>query len=117
MHFKKAPIELIETIQECPNCGYVSEDIEIATKITEEWLQSEYYTTCNGRNFKYDLARKYYQKYLIEMESGNEEAAFNTSIHASWLTEDSNDEENMLHYQECSKEIMRSILMKDLLGI
>lgn len=56
-------------------------------------------------------------RYLIDMEDNKYEDAFNIAIYASWICEDIGDEDNKLHCQECNKEALRNILMKDLLGI
>lgn len=87
-------------IQECPECGYISEDVSDPTDVTQEWLQSEKYLTCDGISFVSDLAKQFYKYYLINMEDRNTEDAFFAVLHAAQACDDRNDTINAKRCRE-----------------
>ena len=80
-------------IQECPHCGYISGEISDETSITPEYLQSEEYLSCNGKDIKSDLAKQFYKYYMINMRDNNLKDAFYASLHAAWASDDKEDVE------------------------
>lgn len=81
-------------IQECPKCGYISEEVSDTSDVTMEWLKSERYLTCDGIKFESDLAKRFYKYYMISIEDKNDEDAFFAILHAAWACDDEGDEEN-----------------------
>ena len=81
-------------VQKCPSCGYVASQISKPAPVTKEWLKTEKYTTCNGINFSSDLAKEFYQQYLISIQSKDTKTAFFALLHAAWACDDRRDEEN-----------------------
>ena len=79
-------------IQQCPKCGYVSERVSDPSNVTVRWLRSKRYRSCNGIEFKSELAKQFYQYYLINIEDENLEDAFFALVHTAWLCDDSDDE-------------------------
>ena len=76
-------------VMECPNCGYVSANIEKKIDISEDYLKSEEYMTCEGHEFESELAKKFYKNYLL---SDDEESKFHNLLHCAWACDDANDE-------------------------
>ena len=89
-------------IQECPECGYVSGKISDHTDISPEFLKSEAYRSCDGLDFKSELAVLFYRKYMICMKEGAGDSAFEPVLHAAWCCDDKNDTENALHCRKLS---------------
>ena len=83
--------------QKCPNCGYVSSSVANKTSATKRMLQSEDYVNANGRAFKSELAKKFYQHYLICLNDNKSEEAFRAILHAAWASDDCRDKENSDH--------------------
>ena len=87
-------------IQECPECGYVSGNISNHTEISPEFLKSEAYRSCDGLNFKSELAALFYRQYMIRMKSKFGGGAFDAVLHAAWCCDDADDPENARHCRE-----------------
>ena len=81
-------------VQECPECGYVSESISDCAAVTREWLSSERYHTCGGFGFTSDLAARFYRQYLIAAKGRNVRMAMFAALHAAWSCDDTCDEAN-----------------------
>lgn len=84
-------------IQECPHCGYVSENIEDDTTIDKEFLKSTEYSSCSNNDFKSKLAKMFYRYYMINLLDDNCEDAFYAMLHASWACDDVDDKDNAIH--------------------
>ena len=78
-------------VQECPCCGYVSQEISNPSRVTRAWLQSEKYCECNGFSFTSSLAKRFYKQHLISLEDGNVREAFFAVLHAAWASDDEFD--------------------------
>ena len=85
-------------VQECPECGYVSSNIsdksEMDSEMLNSILKSEEYFSCNGINFKSDLAKRFYRYYLIQIHEKNVRKAMFALLHAAWSCDDENDNDN-----------------------
>ena len=81
-------------IHRCPGCGYVSENVDDLTTVTAEYLASEEYHSCDGIEFKSDLAGEFYQFYMISTVDKNVRDAFYALVHAAWACDDEGDTEN-----------------------
>jgi hypothetical protein len=84
-------------VQRCPSCGYVASSINDSTNATRDYLNSDDYKNAKGRNFKSDLAKKFYQHYLVSLLDGETQDAFNAALHAAWACDDSQDGENAVY--------------------
>lgn len=81
-------------IQECSECGYISRDITNKSVVTREWLQSDWYRSCDGIEFASGLAGKFYKQYRINLEEKDTEGAFYSILHAAWACDDEKDDAN-----------------------
>ncbi len=97
-------------LQQCPECGYVSPDIEETVKLPKEWLQSEEYLTCNGINFKSNLAVKFYKHFLISIENEKTDDALNAILAAAWACDDENDTENATNCRKTAIELSEELI-------
>ena len=79
-------------IHECPHCGYVASDLEDELEISKEFLESEEYLTCEGYDFKADLSKLFYKKYLIAKQSDNALDCFLSLRNCAWKCDDYGDE-------------------------
>lgn len=97
-------------IQECPNCGYISEEVSDDSTVTKQWLQSEEYATCNGIDFESDLAEKFYKCYMINLEDDDPEDAFFAILHAAWACDDADDLENAKHCRKLAIPVAEELI-------
>lgn len=81
-------------LEECPNCGYISDQVSDPCDIDIEFLKSDKYRTCDGIGFKSELAKKFYKSYKIDLLNGMERKAFYAILHAAWACDDEKDHEN-----------------------
>ena len=100
-------------IQECPECGYISEDISDPSDVTKEWLKSEKYHTCDGIVFVSDLAKQFYKYYLINLEDKNPEDAFFAILHAAWACDDNDDDVNAKHCRELAIPLATKLIEEE----
>ena len=52
-------------LQECPHCGYVAVNLENELEVSSDLLKSNEYLTCEGYEFKSDLAKRFFKHSLI----------------------------------------------------
>lgn len=81
-------------IQECPHCGYASDQIDDETDATMNFLLSEGYKNSDGIVFLSNLAKKFYKFYLISKVDDNQEDAFKCMHRAAWACDDKGDTDN-----------------------
>ena len=92
-------------IQECPDCGYIANNIDDETTVTLEWLQNnESFKTCGNLKFKSNLSESFYKKYLIDVADGRERDAFYSLVRTAWGCDDCDDEENAIHCRKMAIE-------------
>lgn len=84
-------------IQECPHCGYVSENIEDDTTIDKEFLKSTEYSSCSNNDFKSELAKMFYRYYMINLLDDNCDDAFHAILHAAWSCDDVGDKDKAVY--------------------
>ena len=96
-------------IQECPNCGYVANSFNKESSVTQEWLKSDDYTSCNGRRFQTKLIARFYKKYLIHAADVHAERAFNAALNAAWLCDVQNDSENAAYCRQLALDEFEKI--------
>ncbi len=87
-------------VQECPRCGFVSQKITDRTAVTSDFLKSEAYRTCEGLNFKSDLAALFYRHYMISLKTADAEKTYHAILHAAWACDDADDTENARRCRE-----------------
>ena len=80
-------------VQECPECNYVSKDIEKRSTPYKKLLASDAYKTCDGNNFENTLTRKFYRMGLISLSKNKFAEAYASFLHAAWASDDSRDDE------------------------
>ena len=78
-------------IVECPHCGYVAHQLDDELKIPEDFLKSEGYLTCDGNEFKSSVARRFYRRFMIEREIGNDYQCFLNLHRCAWSCDDNED--------------------------
>lgn len=78
-------------LDECPHCGYVAPDIENELDASCEILKSDEYLTCGGYEFKSDLARRFFRRFLISQAEGNFRSRFFSLLHCAWICDDAGD--------------------------
>ena len=79
-------------IQECPHCGYVAGKLTDELQIPKEFLKSDEYNSCDGFDFKSDLAARFYKLHMIARESGDLETSFYSLRNCIWKCDDVQDE-------------------------
>lgn len=81
-------------LAECPVCGYVAPSIATPPGVSREFLDSREYKGTGGIFFESDLARRFYQHYLISKKSGKIKDAFYAALHSAWASDDAWDSDN-----------------------
>lgn len=97
-------------VQECPECGYVSEEVSDESSVTKEWLQSEKYLSCDGISFYSNLAKIFYKYYLINLEDKNTKDAFFAILHAAWVCDDNSDFDNAKHCRQLAIPLVDNLI-------
>ena len=97
-------------VQECPRCGYVSEDVSDPTSVTREWLRTEKYLKCDGISFASDLAKRFYKHYLIKVEDKETWDAFFAILYAAWACDDAGDIENAKHCRKLAVSLAAELI-------
>ena len=77
-------------VLECPHCGYAG-NFRNETQITEDFLKSDSYQTCDGMEFIGKLSKRFYKAYLISKESEDLTKCFFNLLHCAWDCDDKND--------------------------
>ena len=84
-------------VKECPECGFAAENFsEKPTAVTEKWLKSELYLSCEGNSFLSPLTERFYKYYLICRESGDTKNSMRAIMFAVWSCDDAGDAESAL---------------------
>jgi len=96
-------------VQRCPVCGYCAHTIDEETEITEDWLESEAYQTCEGNDIRSGLARAFYNAAMVLLHDGHIEKAANTLICAAWACDDEDDRETAKTCRLKAEELLRSL--------
>ena len=78
--------------------------------MTKKWLQSEKYRTTDGISFESELAKRFYKRYLINMEDTNLENAFFAVLHAAWACDDVQDDANAKHCREVAIPLVTMLI-------
>ena len=78
-------------LMECPHCGYVAEGLNNELKTTSDILKSEEYLTCEGNDFKSDLSKRFYRRYLISKAEKEYNSEFYSLLHCAWACDDADD--------------------------
>ena len=79
------------TVQECPNCGYVSTRLDDTTSVDMGFLKSEQYLQTDGIKFMSTRATQFYKYYLIKLKEKDTTGSLYGALHAAWACDDVND--------------------------
>ena len=79
-------------LQECPHCGYVAGNLENELEVSSDLLKSDEYLTCEGYEFKSDLAKRFYRCHLISKAEKDYESEFLSLLHCAWKCDDAEDD-------------------------
>lgn len=90
-----------EWVHRCPRCGYVARWLDAPTTITEEFLQADAYQSCNGNDFRSEVAAQNYQFYMIGRETYDLHSQLHGIRGAIWACDDEGD---AVLAQKCRKE-------------
>ena len=93
-------------VQECPSCGYVSSSVDEDTTINAEFLKTPEYLSCDGIDFKSELAARFYKYYEISLHDGRLRDAFFAILHAAWSSDDYQDDANAAHCRRLSLPVL-----------
>jgi len=99
-------------LQECPHCGYIAPDLKDEPIITEEFLQNERYTLCDGLNFANLLTKRFYRYHLTNIAAGDNEGAYAAALRAAWCCDDYRDKENAKHCRLLALEYLEKVIQK-----
>jgi hypothetical protein len=102
------------SIECCPYCGYVADDIAAYTPLSSAFLSGETYLTCCSSELSGEWPIIFFRKALIALETYDEVAAFYALLHAAWACDDNNDE---LGARKCRRLALRlsNMLINDTL--
>ena len=79
-------------LDECPHCGYVAANIENELHAPAHILKTDAYLTCEGNDFKSDLAKMFYRRYMISQAENDHDSEFNSLLRCAWTCDDNKDE-------------------------
>ncbi|MPM74221.1 hypothetical protein SDC9_121206 [bioreactor metagenome] len=79
------------SIEYCPNCGYVADDISAYTNLSLGFLSDETYLTCCSSELSGEWPIKFFKQALIALETCDEMTAFHALLHAAWACDDNHD--------------------------
>lgn len=101
----------LNTLQECPYCGYVSNNLEEKIKLKIDYFESINYKSCDNIDFKSNHAKKCYKRYLIYKES-NEPLFFSFQYIqlCAWACDDENDTKNSRFIRKIGIDLINKIL-------
>ena len=79
-------------------------------EIPREYLESEEYRTCRGIEFKDELSRKFFKKYLISMKNEDKLTALYDIMHCAWACDDHQDEANAVTSRKIAIELVDELI-------
>lgn len=82
---------LAEQIQQCPECGYCSRDIALASETAKKMVHSEAYQDELAREDYPVLSRRYLCAALILSAEGDDGAAGRAALMGAWAADDAGD--------------------------
>ena len=100
-------------VHECPSCGYVSSSIDEKTSVSEAFLKSPEYLSCDGVDFESALAARFYKHYMISLRDKNPKAAFFAVLHAAWACDDANDEDSAAHCRRLALPLLSELIASE----
>ena len=98
--------------QKCSRCGYVADRLDTAPRIHLPFLKKDEYKKCLGLTFKSELAKTFFQQYLIQLAEKDAQKAFYAVLHAAWACDDEEDEENAVLCRKYALAEMDELLKK-----
>lgn len=99
------------SIECCPHCGYVADDISAYINLPPAFLSDELYLTCCPSELSGEWPIKFFRMAMIALETCDEMAAFYALLHAAWACDDNQDERGAI---KCRRKAL--ILVNELLS-
>lgn len=100
-------------IHECPECGYVAEDVNDKTSVSREYLNSIEYRKCDGIRFRSGLAKRFYKHYLISMQDKKLDQAMWACLYAAWASDDAKDNSSAKACRKQCVKLLNRIIKKN----
>lgn len=98
---------------ECPYCGYIAENTDLGTVVTEAWLARVEFINANNIEFESELAKRCYKEYLINLEDENIYKAFAVILNAAWACDDAQDIENAVLCRNLALDLIDELIEKE----
>lgn len=98
---------------ECPYCGYIAENTDLGTVVTEAWLARVEFINANNIEFESELAKRCYKEYLINLEDENIYKAFAVILTAAWACDDAQDIENAVLCRNLALDLIDELIEKE----
>ena len=100
-------------VERCPFCGYAARDISQETTIERSFLDTPEYLNCNNYPIVSDLAKMFYQAYLICRHDGKElKETYTLLLNAAWASDDEDDKAMAVEFRKAAvKELNQMKLL------
>ena len=73
-------------------------------------MKTDEYLSCDGINFKSELAKKFYRYYMIKLMDHSTSKAFYAVLYAAWACDDEEDQENAVLCRKKAIPIITELL-------
>ena len=77
---------------ECPECGYVSNDMEKKAPVDRAFIESEAYKKCEWYSFKSNLSEGFYKHFMLMRKANELHDAVFALLYTIWECDDSEDD-------------------------
>lgn len=94
-------------------CGYIAENIDLGTVVTEAWLARVEFINANNIEFESELAKRCYKEYLINLEDENIYKAFAVILNAAWACDDAQDIGNAVLCRNLALDLIDELIEKE----
>ena len=84
-------------IESCPKCGYVAHNISIANEPEKvaRLIRSRRYKTCDGKKIHSEVAKRYYQNYILTRDSAQDITIFRILRNVIWACDDDPEDDSI----------------------
>lgn len=97
-------------IQQCPRCGYVSENISKPAQVDAQFVSSDEYRNAGNMQFSSDLAADFYRRYLIAVKCDDRISALTAVHRATWASDDAGDEKNSIRCRKTAAALLEKLI-------
>jgi hypothetical protein len=101
-------------IMECPHCGYVASSLENPVHFEKKYLDTAEYKGFSGIPPVSELAQQFVHKARISMKQEHYVEAFWDYLHATWASDDAQDETWQAELRMFSLQMMEKFSDKDM---